>query len=63
VTRRRRRPIVSNPRRIEPPRHVHTDACKLTTREGGRVVTYRGRNAVTDWLKRVAEVARENRSA
>jgi hypothetical protein len=61
--RRRRRSIVSNPRRPEPPRHVHSDTCKLTTREGGRVVTYQGRTAVTDWLKRVAEIARENRSA
>jgi hypothetical protein len=60
---KRRRAIATNPRRIDAPRHTHTDTCKLTTREGGRVVTYQGRTAVVDWLKRVAEVARENRNA
>jgi hypothetical protein len=57
---RRRRNVEVVPRRIEEPTHVHSDDCKLTTRdEFGNIVVYRGRKAVLDWLNRVADLARE----
>lgn len=55
----RRRAYEVAPRRREEPTHVHTHTCRLTTFENGEVVVYRGVRAVTDWLKRVGDLASE----